>query len=189
MARLVYAMLTSLDGYIAGPPGGPTLPIPEPDLHQHFNDEMRTTAIALCGRRLYEVMRFWDSPEREASASPVEVDFALAWRETPKIVFSATLPAVGLNARLVKDNAVAVVQSLKAETEGEISVAGAELAACLARAGLIDEFRLYLHPIVLGGGKPYFQAGLSLALKPLGRESLPQSVTLLRYAPVGVGRG
>ena len=176
-------MMVSLDGYIAGPDGDIGLPVPEADLHQHFNDMMEQTSIELCGRRMYEVMRFWDSPEREASDSKVERDFARAWQETPKIVFSTTLREVGPNARLVNSDAENEVASLKLKTEGYISVAGANLAAHLARANLIDEYRLYMHPVVLGGGKPYFESGLSLALKPLGTESLPQGVTLLRYAP------
>lgn len=184
MAKIVYAMLMSLDGYIAGPDGAISFPVPEGDLHRHFNDMMRQTSIELCGRRMYEAMRFWDSPERETSASEVERDFARAWRETPKIVFSTTLQDVGPNARLVNGDALNVVRSLKSETDGYISVGGADLAAHLARSGLIDEYRLYMHPVVLGGGKPYFQSGLSLALKPLGTESLTQGVTLLRYASV-----
>ncbi|OHV86237.1 dihydrofolate reductase family protein [Mesorhizobium sp. ORS 3428] len=183
MARIVYSMLVSLDGYIAGTDGNIDLPIPEEELHRHFNEEMRRTVIALCGRRMYETMRFWDSPDRETSDHEVERDFALAWRETPKIVFSTTLGAVGANARLVDRDAVGVGRSLKAETEGQISVGGAELAGHLSRAGLIDEYRLYMHPVVLGGGKPYFQSGLSFALTPLGAERLSQGVTLLRYAP------
>lgn len=175
-------MMVSLDGYIAGPDGGIGLPVPEADLHQHFNDMMEQTSMELCGRRMYEVMRFWDSPEREESDSKVERDFARAWQETPKIVFSTTLREVGPNARLVNSDAENEVASLKLKTEGYISVAGAELAAHLARANLIDEYRLYMHPVVLGGGKPYFESGLSLKLMPLGTESLPQGVTLLRYA-------
>ena len=184
MARIVYEMLTSLDGYIAGPGGDISLPVPEEELHRHFNDRMKQTSIALCGRRMYEVMRFWDSPERETSTSGAERDFARAWQETPKIVFSTTLREVGTNARLVKGDAENVARSLKLETDGYISVSGADLAAHLAQAGLIDEYRLYMHPVVLGGGKPYFQSGLSLRLMPLGTERLPQDVTLLRYGPV-----
>ena len=184
MARIVYSMMVSLDGYIAGPTGDIGLPVPEADLHQHFNDMMEQTSMELCGRRMYEVMRFWDNPEREASDSKVERDFARAWQETPKIVFSTTLREVGPNARLVNSDAENEVASLKLKTEGYISVAGANLAAHLARANLIDEYRLYMHPVVLGGGKPYFHSGLSLKLTPLGTESLPQGVTLLRYAPV-----
>jgi dihydrofolate reductase len=183
MAKLVYSMLTSLDGYIAGPDGDIALPVPEAELHQHFNDMMRETSVVLAGRRMYETMRFWDSPDRETGATEVERDFAHAWRETPKIVFSTTLRQVGHNAQLVNGDIETTVRSLKAETDGLIILGGADLAACLARAGLIDEFRLYMHPVVLGGGKPYFQSGLSLALKPLGAASLAQGVTLLRYAP------
>ncbi|MER9327354.1 dihydrofolate reductase family protein [Mesorhizobium sp. M0488] len=183
MAKIVYSMLTSLDGYIAGPDGDIALPVPEAELHQHFNDMMRQASVVLAGRRMYEVMRFWDSPDRETGAAEVERDFAHAWRETPKVVFSTTLRQVGHNARLVNDDAIATARSLKAETDGLIILGGADLAACLARAGLIDEYRLYMHPVVLGGGKPYFQSGLSLRLQPLGAESLTQGVTLLRYAP------
>ena len=184
MARIVYSMMVSLDGYIAGPNGDISLPVPEEELHRHFNGMMQQTSIELCGRRVYEVMRFWDSPDRETSASEVERDFARAWRETPKIVFSTTLREVGPNAQLMNGDVENVVSALKLKTEGYISVAGADLAAHLARAGLIDEYRLYMHPVVLGGGKPYFQSGPSLRLKPLGTESLPQGVTLLRYAPI-----
>lgn len=184
MARIVYSMMVSLDGYIAGPDGDIGLPVPETDLHQHFNDMMEQTSIELCGRRMYEAMRFWYSPERESSDSGVERDFARAWQKTPKIVFSTTLREVGPNARLVNSDAENEVASLKLKTEGYISVAGANLAAHLARANLIDEYRLYMHPVVLGGGKPYFESGLSLKLMPLDTENLAQGVTLLRYGPV-----
>jgi dihydrofolate reductase len=183
MARIVYSMMTSVDGYIAGPDGDIGLPVPEGKLHRHFNDMMEQTSMELCGRRMYEVMRFWDSPGRETNASEVERDFARAWRKTPKIVFSTTLREVGPNARLMNGDAENVASALKLEKDGYISVAGAELAAHLARANLIDEYRLYMHPVVLGGGTPYFQSGLSLKLMPLGTESLAQGVILLRYAP------
>ncbi|MEI9410430.1 dihydrofolate reductase family protein [Mesorhizobium salmacidum] len=185
MARIIYSMLTSLDGYIARSDEDIGLPVPEAELHQHFNDMMRQASAVLAGRRMYETMRFWDSPERETGTDEVERDFAQAWRETPKIVFSTTLQQVGFNARLVDDDAENTVRSLKAQADGLVILGGADLAASLTRAGLIDEYRLYMHPVVLGGGKPYFQSGLSLALKPLGTESLTQGVTFLRYAPAG----
>ncbi|MBZ9668774.1 dihydrofolate reductase family protein [Mesorhizobium sp. ES1-3] len=185
MARIVYSMLTSLDGYIARSNEDIGLPVPETELHQHFNDMMRQASAVLAGRRMYETMRFWDSPERETGADEVGRDFAHAWRETPKIVFSTRLRQVGLNARLVSGDAENTVRSLKEQTGGLVILGGADFAASLTRAGLIDEYRLYMHPVVLGGGKPYFQPGLSLALKPLGTEILTQGVTLLRYAPAG----
>ena len=184
MAKVVYSMLTSLDGYIAGPEGGPDLPVPQSELHWYFNARMRETAIELNGRRMYKMMRVWDSWDKKPGASLVEVDFARAWQETPKVVFSKTLKDVGPNARLVKENVEGVVRSLKAETEGDISVAGATLAASLSRVGLVDEYRLYMFPVVLGGGKPFFETGTDLKLRPLGREDLAQDVVLLRYAPV-----
>ena len=184
MAKVVYSMLTSLDGYIAGPEGGPDLPVPQSELHWYFNARMREIAIELNGRRMYKMMRVWDSWDKKPGASLVEVDFARAWQETPKVVFSKTLKDVGPNARLVKENVEGVVRSLKAETEGDISVAGATLAASLSRVGLVDEYRLYMFPVVLGGGKPFFETGTDLKLRPLGREDLAQDVVLLRYAPV-----
>ena len=182
MGKIVYSMLTSLDGYIEGPSGDIGLPVPEEELHRHFNDEMRRTAIALCGRRMYEAMRFWDSPERKTGGE-VERDFADAWQKTPKIVFSTTLRDVGPNARLVSGDVETVANQVKSQTEGEISVSGADLAAQFARAGLIDEYRLYMQPVVLGGDKPYFQSGLALTLQPLGTQSLAQGVRCCATRP------
>jgi len=184
MARIIYGMLMSLDGYIAGPDGGPALPVPESALHWHFNAMMKQTSIALYGRRMYEIMRYWESWDKKDGAPEVEVDFAHAWQETPKIVFSTTLREVGPNARLVKDDVENVVKSVKSGSDGDIMVAGAGLAASLSRLRLIDEYQLFMHPIVLGGGKPFFEAGMSMKLKPLGTENLAQGVTMLRYAPV-----
>jgi dihydrofolate reductase len=183
MARLIYGMLMSVDGYIAGPDGGMDLPIPKGALHWHFNAMMKQTSVALYGRRMYEIMRGWESRDEQVGVSEVEVDFARAWQETPKFVFSSTLREVGPNARLVRDDVESVVRSLKAEADGDISVAGAGLAASLSRLRLIDEYQLYLHPVVLGGGKPFFEAGLSMKLTPLGTENMLQGVILLRYAP------
>ena len=183
MARIVYGMLTSLDGYISGPEGGPGLPGPDNDLHKYFNEEMKRTAGAIYGRRMYEVMRAWDALEGEPD--PVYAEFGSAWRAIPKLVVSTTLREVGPNATLASGDLEAAVAALKARTDGNIEVAGAGLAANLARLGLIDEYRLYVQPVVLGAGKPFFEAGLSLGLKPLGTESLPEGCTLLRFAPAG----
>ena len=132
---------------------------------------------------MYEIMRYWDAPPSESQ--PGELEYGNAWRATPKVVFSATLPSVGPNTRLVKDQADVerTVRQLKAESNGPIEVNGAKLAASLIRLGLVDEFRMYVMPVMLGGGKPYFEAGLQLELTPLGVESLAQVCTLLRFAP------
>lgn len=182
--HIVYAFAVSVDGYIASAQGGGIgLPMPEEALHRHFNEMQKRTALSLYGRNMYEVMKYWDAPPAESSE--FEQEFARAWQETPKVVFSTTLESVGPNARLVKEKADVerTVRHLKAETNGEIEVNGAGLAASLVRFGLVDEFRLYMMPVVLGGGKPYFEAGLQLELEPLGAESLPQHCTLLRFRP------
>jgi dihydrofolate reductase len=182
--RISYSLAVSVDGYIASADrGGIGLPLPEEALHRHFNEMQERTALSLYGRNMYEIMSYWDAPPAESS--DFEHEFARAWQGTPKIVFSTTLQSVGPNARLVKDRADVerTVRRLKAETNGEIDVSGAALAATLVRLGFVDEFRLYMMPVVLGGGKPYFEAGLQLDLEPLGTESLPQHCTLLRFGP------
>jgi len=181
--HIFYSFAVSVDGYIASATGDIGLPVPEEALHRHFNEGQARTALNLYGRKMYEVMKYWDAPPAESA--PFEQEFARAWQETPKVVFSTTLERVGPNARLVKERAEVprTVRQLKADTEGEIEVNGACFAASLIRLGLIDEFRLYVMPVVLGGGTPYFEAGLQLELEPLGSESLPQQCTLLRFRP------
>ena len=184
-AKIFYSLAASVDGYIASPKGGGDigLPVPQEALHRHFNEGQERVALNLYGRNMYEIMKYWDAPPAESES--YEHEFARAWQATPKVVFSATLESVGPNARLVKDRAEVepTVRKLKAETSGEIEVNGAALAASLVRFGLVDEFRLYMMPVVLGGGKPFFEAGLQLELEPLGTESLPQQCTLLRFRP------
>ena len=182
--HIFYGFMVSADGYIAGAQGGEIgLPVPEEALHRHFNDMQERTALSLYGRTMYEVMKYWDAPSAESQ--DYEQAYARAWQGTPKVVFSTTLESVGPNARLVKEKADVerTVRQLKAETDGAIEVGGAGLAASLIRLGLVDEFRLYMMPVVLGGGKPYFEAGLQLELELLGSESLPQHCTLLRFRP------
>jgi dihydrofolate reductase len=182
--RIIYSFMVSVDGYIASTrPGEIGLPIPEDALHSHFNEMQRNTALNLYGRNMYEVMRYWDTPPAESSE--VELDFARAWQETPKVVFSSTLERVGPNVRLVQDTTRVeeIVRELKAETDGDIQVNGARLAASLIRLGLVDEFLYYVMPVVLGSGKPYFADGLRLELDALGTAPLPQGCTLLRFRP------
>jgi dihydrofolate reductase len=183
-AKLIYGMLTSLDGYIAAVDGSLVLPVPEAELHRYFNAQMRRAKVVLHGRRMYEVMRFWDTEGDKPGAEEVAVDFVRAWKETPKIVFSRTLREVGPNARLVQDDLEGVVRAVKADVDGEVMVAGAGLAATLGRLGLVDEYQMFMQPVVLGGGRPFFEAGSALNLRPVGREDLPQGVVALRYTPV-----
>jgi dihydrofolate reductase len=175
MAKLVYGMNLSLDGYVDHDAFGPS-----PTLFRHWIEQVRGLSGSLYGRHVYDLMRYWDDEHPEWDAS--EQEFAAAWRSKPKWVVSRTLNEVGPNATLVRNDIEAVVRRLKAEHDGEIDVAGPALAQSLTELGLIDEYRLYLHPVVLGRGKPFF-AGLRLRLRLVGREQMDQDVIRLTYVP------
>lgn len=178
MARLIYGMMQSLDGYVDRADGQLVLPPPGPVLHRYWNDRMRTIAGSIFGRRMYEIMAYWDGPEGDEA----EPDFATAFRASPKWVVSRTLDKVGPNAELLGGDLRAEVERLKASYEGEIDVAGPELAASLTELGLIDEYHLYLLPVVLGSGKPFFASGaLPTGLELIGAEQLPEGVVLVKY--------
>jgi dihydrofolate reductase len=179
MGKLVFGMMQSLDGYVAGAGGGPQLPPPGEQLHRHFNDYIRQVSGIVYGRRMYEVMQYWDDDRPEWDA--VETDFASAWRAKPKWVVSHTLDSVGPNATLVRDDAGEFVRALKAKLGGEIDVAGPELAGGLTALGLIDEYRLYFRPFVLGGGKPFF-AGPRPPLRLIGSDSVGEDAVRLTYS-------
>jgi dihydrofolate reductase len=178
-------MMQSLDGYVAGADGGPQLPPPGDRLHRHFNDHVRGTVAIIYGRRMYEVMRYWD--EDHADWNDVERDFAAAWRPKPKWVVSRTLDSVGPNATLVRDDVGGLARTLKARLDGEIDVAGPELAGSLTALGLIEEYRLYFRPFVLGAGKPYFH-GARPPLRFVDAESVGEDAMKLTYA-ADVSRG
>src|SRR5437588_805243 len=180
MAKLVFGMLQSLDGYVAGVAGGPELPPPDAALHRHFNDHVRGLAGSFYGRRIYEVMRYWDEDRPEWGA--VERDFAGAWRAQPKWVASRTLKSVGANATILADDVETFASRLKAEVEGDIDVAGPDLAGSLTELGLIDEYRLYLRPFVLGRGKPYF-AGARPPLRLVATDRVGEDAVRLTYVP------
>lgn len=149
MARLIYALNQSLDGFVDHEAF-----VPKPDMFQHFIEDMRGLAGLIHGRRMYEAMRYWD--QAQPDWGPPEQAYAAAWSSKPKWVVSRSLPAVGPNATLVRDDVPAALRRLKAEIDGDVEVAGPELAATLSDLGLIDEYRIYLHPDVLGAGRPYF---------------------------------
>lgn len=184
MARMIYNMLLSADGYIAGPEGGPQMPMFGEPLHSWFNRQMAGISTSVYGRNMYEVMQAWQTWEQDyPDAEAYENEFARAWRDTPKVVVSTTLKEVGPNALLVSTNVEAELRKLKAETEGTIDISGAAIAASAGRWGLIDEYQLVIRPAVLGGGKPFFKPDLPLELKLIGSEQLPEDTMLLRYAP------
>ena len=155
MGKLVFGMTQSLDGYVAGVDGELESSFaPGIALFRYWIDFVRYLAGSLYGRRVYEVMRYWDEDRPEWDAS--EREFAAAWRTQPKWVASRSLKSVGPNATLVSDDLEGFARRLKAEVDGVIAVAGPDLAANLSDLGLIDEYHLYFRPFVLGRGKPYF---------------------------------
>lgn len=174
MARLVFGMNQSLDGYVDHDRFGPG-----PDLFDHFIEQVRGQAGSLYGRRLYEIMRYWDDDRPEWSAA--ERDFAAAWRRHTKWVVSRSLESVGPNAVLIRDDIETAVRRLREEVDGEIEVGGPDLAQSLGDLGLIDEYRIYLHPVVTGGGKRYF-TGAPPLLRLVGSERIGD-VLRLSYAP------
>jgi dihydrofolate reductase len=155
---LIYSMSVSLDGFIAGPDGGIEWSAPDAELHRFHNDRVRELGVHLLGRRLYETMLYWETAEEQESLGEPELEFARIWKGLPKVVFSRTLEEVVGNARLVRDGVVEEVTKLKAESGSDLAVGGAGLAGPLIEAGLVDEFQLFVIPVILGGGTPFFPA-------------------------------
>ena len=176
MAKLVFGMMQSLDGYVdhleLGPPG--------PATSRHFMEHMRGLTGLVYGRRMYDVMRYWDQDLPEWDQG--DLDFAAAWRSRPKWVVSRSLKSVGPNATLVENGIEAAIRALKAQLVGEIDVAGPDLAGSLTDLGLIDEYRLYLRPVVLGRGKPFF-AGPRPPLRLVASDLIGEDMIRLTYAP------
>ena len=158
MRKLIYSMGTSLDGFIAGPDGDIDWSAPDEELHRFHNEQTRELDVHLCGRRLYETMVYWETADRDPAANDVIVEFARIWQALPKIVFSTSLETVEGNARLASGGLAEEVAWLKREDGADIAVGGAGLAGECARLGLIDEYRLFVSPVVLGGGTRFFPA-------------------------------
>jgi dihydrofolate reductase len=173
VARLIYALNQSLDGYVDHDAFGP-----DPALFRHFIEDVAGLAGALYGRRMYETMRYWD--EEHPEWDEAERAYARAWRAQPKWVVSTTLDDVGPNAALISEDVEAAVRRIKAEVDGDIEVAGPQLAAGLA--DLIDEYRIYLHPVVVGAGKPYF-AGPRPPLRFCAAEPIGERAVRLTFRP------
>jgi dihydrofolate reductase len=176
MAKLVFGLNQSLDGYVEH-----TNFSPSPVLFRHFIEQVRGLAGIVYGRRMYEIMRYWDE-DQDWDAE--EREFATVWRSQPKWVVSRSLKSVGRNATLVGDDLEAVIRGLKAQIAGEIDVGGPELAQSLTDLGLIDEYRLYLHPVVIGHGKPFF-AGPRPPLRLVTSDRIDGDVIRLTYVPAG----
>jgi dihydrofolate reductase len=175
MAKLVFGMNQSLDGYVDH-----TAFAPGPKLFRHFIEEAQGQTGSVYGRQMYEIMRYWDDDDPEWGAD--EQAFAAAWRSQPKWVVSRSLKSVGPNAILVEGDLEGAIGELKADHTGEIEVAGPNLAGSLTELGLIDEYRIYLHPVVLGHGTPYF-AGPRPPLRLVTNDRIDEDVIRLTYVP------
>ena len=157
MRSVTYSMGVSLDGYIVGPDGGFDWTVPDAEVFRFWIDEIREVGVHLMGRRLYETMLYWETADHEKSLDDAELEWAALWKPLPKVVFSTTLSAVQGNARLASGGLAEEIERLRAEPgEGEIAIGGATLAAEAAALGLIDEYRAIVHPVLVGGGTPYF---------------------------------
>lgn len=175
MAKLVFGMNQSLDGYVDHMGFGPS-----PALFRHYIEQAREQAGSLYGRKLYEIMSYWDEDRPEWDEPRRE--YAEAWRRQPKWVVSRSLKSVGPNASLVGEDLEGAIRKLKEEVDGEIQVGGPALAKSLGELGLIDEYRIYLHPVVLGQGNPYF-AGPRPRLRLTASEQVDEDVIRLTYVP------
>ncbi|HKS80070.1 MAG TPA: dihydrofolate reductase family protein [Candidatus Acidoferrales bacterium] len=176
MAKLVYGLSQSLDGYVDHMKLGP----PAPAAFRHFLEMVRGLTGAIYGRHMYEIMSYWDVDLPDWDAD--DRDFAAAWRRHPKWVVSRSIKSVGPNATLIANDFEKVIRKLKADLAGEIHVGGPVLAQSLTEAGLIDEYRLYLRPVVLGSGKPFF-AGPRPPLHLAASELIADDLIQLTYVP------
>ncbi len=182
MRRVIYSMTVSLDGFIADPAGEIDWSAPDEELHQFHNDRVGELAAHFLGRRLYEVMRYWDSDNQDPEWGPVEREFAAIWQPLPKIVFSTTLGSVEGNARLATGGVAEEVAALRAG-DGDLGVGGAGLAAEFIRLGLVDDFQLFVAPVVLGGGTPFFPPlEERIALELVDTRTFASRVQYLHYA-------
>jgi dihydrofolate reductase len=184
MRKVIYAMSVSLDGFIEATNGDLRWSYPDEELHRHFNDRESTIGTYLYGRRLYENMvAYWPTADENPSAPRVEIEYARIWKDMKKIVFSKTLNQVSWNSQLVSENIAEEVNRLKAQPGKDMSIGGAGIASAFMQRGLIDEYCLYIHPIILGGGKPMFpQSRNEINLRLVETRIFGSGVVLLKLA-------
>lgn len=182
MRKIIYSMLVSLDGFIEGPNRELDWHVIDEEFHTFVNEQMREFDTSLYGRRLYEVMSYWETADQNPSAPAYALEFARIWQRTPKVVFSKTLEQVQGNARLVRDNIAAEVTKLKQQPGQNMDLGGPTLAATFMRLGLIDECRLFIQPVVLGSGTPFFPAlDHPIKLQLVETHTFGSGVVYLRY--------
>jgi dihydrofolate reductase len=187
MRKLIYSMTGSLDGYIAGPDGAIDWSVPDEELFRFHTQHVQEIGMQLCGRRLYETMVYWETAE-ESPLAAEEVEFAQIWKALPKVVFSTTLESVVGNTRLAGDNVGEEVSRLKEQPGKDIAVGGAGLAGVCMNLDLIDEWRLFVSPVLLGGGTPYFPPSeKKINLELIETRTFGSRVVYLRYRRVPDG--
>ncbi|MCC3295336.1 dihydrofolate reductase family protein [Arthrobacter sp. zg-Y411] len=181
MGRLIYTAITSLDGYVADESGSFDWSMPDEEVHRFVNNLERGVGTQLLGRRMYEVMSYWDTVETENEPAAVQ-DYARIWRGAEKVVFSRSLAGVSAPlTRLEREFDPDAVQRLKAESDADLSVGGAELAGRALRTGLVDELQQLLSPVIVGGGRHFLPAGLRLELDLQEERRFGNGVVFLRY--------
>ncbi|EFL24507.1 riboflavin biosynthesis, RibD domain-containing protein [Streptomyces himastatinicus ATCC 53653] len=183
MRSVTYSMGLSLDGYIVGPDGGFDWTVPDPEVFRFWIDGIQEVGVHLLGRRLYETMLYWENADQDPSLDAAELEWAGLWNPLPKVVFSTTLSAVRGNARLASGGVAEEIERLRAEPgEGDIAIGGATLAAEAAASGLIDEYRAMVHPVLVGGGIPFFpQHERRVDLELVETRTFSSNVVYLRY--------
>jgi dihydrofolate reductase len=186
MGNLIYLMNVSLDGFIETPDRSLDWTMIDEELHTWFNDRQRTLGASFYGRRLYELMNaYWPTAESDPDATPAMLEYAVLWRQTPKIVFSSTLHSVEGNARHATGTVEEEVARARAEHEGDLEVGGPTLGAEFIRRGLVDVYQLVVHPVVIGGGTPFFPRDVSLRLRLTETVRFGSGVLALTYVPAG----
>jgi dihydrofolate reductase len=182
VAKLIYSAIASLDGYVADENGNFDWAAPDEEVHAFVNDLERKVGTYLYGRRMYEVMRYWETPQAVADRHPVEMDFARIWQAADKIVYSKTLETVSsARTRIERGYDPEAVRRMKGQAERDISVGGPDLAAQALEAGLVDELQLFVAPIVVGGGKRSLPANVRLGLELLDERRFESGVVHLHY--------
>jgi dihydrofolate reductase len=197
MNKLIYSMSVSADGFIEGPDGDFNWTEPDEELFRFHTDRVRQLGAHLLGRHLYETMRYWETaeyrehierehPAQDSALGIAEREFAEIWQRLPKVVFSTTLESVEGNARLARGSIPEEVRRLKEQVDGDLEVGGAALAADCIELDLVDEYRLFVYPVIVGGGKPFFPSTrASLELELLETRSFGSRVVYLRYQRAG----
>ena len=183
MRKIILMMSLSLDGFIEGPDRELDWHLVDDELHSHFNEELSAMGALLHGRVTYELMaRFWPTADTDPSSTGPMVEFARIWRDMPKFVFSRTLERADWNTTVVRDVVAEEITALAAQPGGDMVLGGADLAAAFTRLDLIDEYRLYVHPVVIGPGKPLFQpSDVKVDLRLAENRAFGNGVVLLRY--------